>query len=204
MDGENNSNNYNYQNEENSEKNVLEEEKNFPDSSEIEGDFEESGKGWWIFSLIFLILLLLGAYWLFYENNGEEKEAFTKEEQSENLGTDREIKETVSSSSLLVKDQSSGGVVFVSSVSLKEPSWIVIREDLNGKMGNILGALWLQKGEHQDESVELLRDTSPLKKYYALIFSDDGDKAFDQNLDLPLKDDNGKMIVSEFKTLSAE
>ncbi|MFA5173109.1 MAG: hypothetical protein WC435_01750 [Candidatus Paceibacterota bacterium] len=200
MNGENNFNNYNFENEGEKEENqpVEIENVNFSDSPEIDNFSEEGGKSWWILSVIFLILIILGAYWLIYENKENADNALIPEEKTENL----ETKNEVSSSLLKIENQSSGVSVFLSSVSLSTPSWIVIREDSNGKMGNILGALWLPQGSFTNQTVELLRETVPGSKYYALIFSDDGDKKFDQKIDLPFKDDDGEMIVSEFKTLS--
>ncbi|MFA4941401.1 MAG: hypothetical protein WC582_02280 [Patescibacteria group bacterium] len=200
MNGENNFNNYNFEEKEEKAENRSNEAENFdfPNSPEIDGFSEKNGKGWWVLSIIFLILIILGAYWLIYENKEEIGNNLNQEEKTE----DQEINKEIFSSLLKVENQSSGASVSVFSVSLSAPSWIVIREDSDGKMGNILGALWLPQGFHENETVELLRETEPGSRYYALIFSDDGDKKFVRETDLPLKDDNGEMIVSEFKTLS--
>ncbi len=90
-----------------------------------------------------------------------------------------------------------GKSVFVKNVSLKNDSWIVVREDLNGSMGNVLGASWLPKGTTGATTVELLRGTEAGRKYYVVLWSDNGDQIFGMDTDKPLTN-NGQMISSTF------
>ncbi|MDD4761702.1 MAG: hypothetical protein PHZ25_01615 [Candidatus Pacebacteria bacterium] len=200
MDNENNFYNYNQNNEGEKEENlsVKIENMNFSDSSKTSIFSKNNRKIWWILSVISLIVIIFSAYWFIYEKKGNIDDSLVLEEKTE----DQEIKNKISPYLLKVENQLSGSSVSISSVSLSAPSWIVIREDLDGKMGNILGALWLSLGSYENQTVELLRETVSGKKYYALVFFDDGDKKFDQKNDLPFKNDNGEMIISEFKTLS--
>ena len=98
-----------------------------------------------------------------------------------------------------VVDQSAGGVVYVSSLTFPKESWIAVREDNDGVMGNILGAYRYPIGEHTG-AVELLRNTEPRQTYYAVIYIDDGDKKFDHKKDIPLVDSEGNTTAAIFRT----
>lgn len=131
-------------------------------------------------------------------------QATSSEDVSDKESQDKEVNASannveIDGYSLSVKDQSAGNVVHVSQVTLKENSWIAIREDSNGGMGNILGAAWYPEGRHT-ASVSLLRATEPDKIYYAVIYTDDGDKKFDFNKDKLVVKEDGKVLVTKFRT----
>jgi len=100
--------------------------------------------------------------------------------------------------SVSVKDQEAGNIVRVSQVVLEKDSWVAIREDLQGGLGNILGASWYPAGTHT-ASIELLRATEVNSFYYAVMYSDDGDKAFDFNKDTLVIGDDNKVLVAKFR-----
>lgn len=100
--------------------------------------------------------------------------------------------------SVSVNDQTAGSIVHVSQVVLEKDSWIAVREDLQGGLGNILGAAWYPAGTHT-ASVELLRDTMVDSFYYAVIYADDGDKAFDFTKDTLVNGDDNKVLVAKFR-----
>jgi hypothetical protein len=100
--------------------------------------------------------------------------------------------------SVSVNDQSAGSIVHVSQVVLEKDSWVAVREDLQGGLGNILGAAWYPAGTHT-ASVELLRDTQPDSFYYAVIYADNGDKTFDFNEDMLVNGDDNKVLVAKFR-----
>ena len=98
-----------------------------------------------------------------------------------------------------VADQSAGGVVYISNLTFPKESWIAVREDNNGAMGNILGARRYPIGEHTG-AIELLRNTEPGQTYYAVIYIDDGDKKFDHKKDISLVDSDGNITATIFRT----
>ena len=98
-----------------------------------------------------------------------------------------------------VVDQSAGGVVYVSSFTFPKESWIAVREDNDGVMGNILGAHRYPIGEHTG-AVELLRNTQAGQTYYVVIYIDDGDKDFDHKKDTLLIDNEGNATAAIFRT----
>ena len=99
--------------------------------------------------------------------------------------------------SIVLSEQGAGNIVFVNKAVFTKDSWIVIHEDKNGNFGNILGAGWFPKGVNENVTVELLRGTETDKKYYAVLYNDDGDKKFDAKTDKPITE-NGKTIQQTF------
>lgn len=98
-----------------------------------------------------------------------------------------------------VVDQSAGGVVYISSLTFPKESWIAVREDNNGELGNILGAQRYPAGT-QTGVVTLLRNTNAGQTYYAVIYLDDGDGEFDHKKDTLLVDSEGDAPAAIFRT----
>ena len=88
--------------------------------------------------------------------------------------------------------------------TLDRTGWIVVREDVDGNIGNILGARLSDPGGFVGGEVKLLRNTEPGKVYYVLLYADDGNRAFDIATDLPMTDEQGELIVKTFTTNEAE
>lgn len=105
---------------------------------------------------------------------------------------------TLGGNAIAVNDQAPGLSVEVRLVTLARDGWVVIHEDRDGKPGNILGAQRLGAGANQSGSVELLRAIEEGKVYYAMLHSDDGDRAFDHTKDLPITDPQGNVILMRF------
>jgi hypothetical protein len=100
---------------------------------------------------------------------------------------------------LEVRDQPAGHAVIVERVVLTETSWVAVRElNEDGSVGNILGAARRDAGEHERVVVDLLRSTEPDKRYALVIFTDDGDKAFDSKKDTPVMEAENKLLMSAF------
>ena len=103
-----------------------------------------------------------------------------------------------------VANQNAGDRVVIISHTLDRTGWIVVREDVDGNIGNILGARLSDSGGFVGGEVKLLRNTEPGKVYYVLLYADDGNRAFDIATDLPMTDEQGELIVKTFTTNEAE
>lgn len=110
---------------------------------------------------------------------------------------------TLGGNAVAVNDQAPGLRVAVAMVTLARDGWVVIHEDRDGKPGNILGAQRFGSGANQSGSVDLLRSTEEGRVYYAMLHSDDGDRAFDHAKDLPLTDPQGNVILMRFVAAAA-
>ena len=103
---------------------------------------------------------------------------------------------------ILIDDQNPGRLVTVSQVSLMNPAWVVIKEDLNGKPGTVIGARIFDKGKNSG-IVELLRAMVIGKSYFAVVYNEDGDGKFDPKKDLVLKGTNGADVMVKFAVTKA-
>lgn len=99
---------------------------------------------------------------------------------------------------IAVNDQAPGLTVAVNMVTLGRDGWVTVRDDSGGVPGRILGARRFDAGKGMSGEVELLRPTEEGKVYFAVLHDEDGDKSFDHTKDLPVKDQQGNMILARF------
>ena len=152
-------------------------------------------------NMIFAATIAVGLLFGFFigrmwsgKNAGEIADLDEKNATS-TLGTT--LGDTSAKDSIALSEQGAGNVVFVNKAVFTKDSWIVVHEDRDGEFGNILGAGWFPKGTNENVTVELLRGTEADKKYYAVVYNDDGDKKFDAKIDAPITE-NGKAIQQAF------
>lgn len=153
-----------------------------------------------ISTFIIGVLVGSGAMWLWF-TGVSETEPFSNEE-------DLVLDDSATGVALLglngefivVEDQNAGDWVLIERVMFKNTGWVVIREDLNGSPGNILGAQLFDSGEYQGV-VDLLRDTTAGSIYYAMLAKDDGDRLFNLEKDKPLLTLSGNFIIDTFNTV---
>lgn len=100
--------------------------------------------------------------------------------------------------SLSVTDQAAGATVYVSQAVTPEDVWIAVREDMNGSLGNILGAARFPAGTNSG-TVELLRGTEAGSSYFGVIYIDNGDTRFDHTTDTLLSDETNGPIGVKFR-----
>jgi hypothetical protein len=127
---------------------------------------------------------------------GKEAGEIIALDEQKSAATEKVLSKTEINAStvFLAGNKAAGKVVFVDSVVLTENAWVVVREDIGGEMGNILGAQWLPTGTKSETSVELLRGTEAGKKYYVVLYNDNGDRIFGTTSDFPMK--NGDKTIS--------
>lgn len=110
--------------------------------------------------------------------------------------------ETMNSANRIVMtDQYPGNIVYLSSVALEQPGFVVIHKDNAGKPGAVLGTAYFDKGIAPGKVI-LTSPTVDGSTYYAVLHADDGDKKFDATKDLEMKDSSGKVIMKVFKATS--
>jgi hypothetical protein len=83
---------------------------------------------------------------------------------------------------LKVNDQKAGSVVTVSHVDAPGTTWVTVRDLVNGKVGNILGAQRIS-GTSNNISVSLLRPTKAGSSYRIYLYKDNGDMTFNSKTD---------------------
>jgi len=107
---------------------------------------------------------------------------------------------------IIMSDQYPGNVVYLSSVQLANPGWVVIQADKAGQPGAIIGSSYMNAGIAPGK-VTVSTPIVDGGTYYAVLYSDNGDKIFNAATDLPLRDANGSIILKVFhgsSTVGAE
>jgi len=134
------------------------------------------------------------------ENIDTEKEVVIKKEDDINTNVIVVDKKVSSESSIVVKDQIAGLRVVIDSITLEGSGWVAVHEDVDGELGNILGAQRFDAGTYKG-LVDLLRNTVEGGVYHAVLYSDDGDSVFDHKKDSLITDENGNIIEAEFNAV---
>lgn len=96
---------------------------------------------------------------------------------------------------ILVVDQAAGGTAIISQVISADSVWVAVREERSGVPGNILGARKVPAGTSSAVIVELLRPTVAGARYFAVLYRDAGDPAFNYREDIFLKDTPAPFIA---------
>lgn len=102
---------------------------------------------------------------------------------------------------VVAENQAAGPEISVKEIFLADGGWVVAREETEGRTGKILGARRLDAGRYENIEIELLRQTLLGQKYYVVLHGDDGDKEFDFNMDFPIRNDAGEIIMKDFRTV---
>ena len=152
---------------------------------------EQGIKAWqWVVTVIVVIILVILGYYMF--KGGDNTTDVVSETPTETAVIANEINRIV------VSDQYPGNIVYVSSIQLENGGFVAIHKDNNGTPGAVIGTGYFDKGINPGK-INLTANTVEGGVYYAMLHSDDGDKAFDAVKDLPLKDTKGDIIMKLFR-----
>lgn len=111
------------------------------------------------------------------------------------MGANAKTDESMTAKGLVVADQTAGGTVAVASIDAKEIIWVAVREETDGKLGNILGAQKVFIGDGQQATVELLRPTLAGKAYRVVAYRDVGAPAFNYREDVLIEGVDAKFMA---------
>ncbi|MEK7213695.1 MAG: hypothetical protein AAB637_01060 [Patescibacteria group bacterium] len=143
----------------------------------------------WVVTVIVIVILVVLGYYMFKE--GKDTGAVIPEE-TETTTQANDVNRVI------VSDQFPGNIVYISSVQLTQPGYVVIHKDNKGVPGDVIGYQYFEKGTYPGK-ITLTSPTVEKDTYYAMLHSDDGDKKLNAEKDLPLKDASGNIIMKIFK-----
>jgi hypothetical protein len=153
---------------------------------------ENGVKTWqWVVTAVVIIVLIIIGIWVFGgkgSSTSTEQGMTSTEDNSNTPGALNRI---------VMSDQYPGNVVYLNSAQFANPGWIVIQADNAGTPGKILGETYFDSGINPGK----ITLSSPMVDgsiYYAVMYSDNGDKKFDVTTDKPLTDANGNIIMKVF------
>ncbi len=147
-------------------------------------------KTWqWVVTVIVIIVLIVIGIMVFSSKGPGVPDVVTEQPSTQTAGDINRI---------IMSDQYPGNVVYVSSVQVARDSWIVIHKDAGGNPGAIIGEVFVKTGI-SPAKITLSESMIDGGFYYAILHSDDGDMKFDPNLDKPLVDAKGNIIMKPFR-----
>ncbi len=102
-----------------------------------------------------------------------------------------------SASFAVASTQPAGSSVAFSNLSIAQPTWLIVYDNVEGKTGSILGAELFFKGDTAG-TISLLRSTEAGKKYYVGAAVDNGKRSFSRADEKIVPDQNGNQMLSSF------
>ncbi len=158
---------------------------------------EENGvRTWqWLVTVIVIVVLIALGYYMFKGDKAIAPSTTEETMDDSSLATSKE------SNRIVVTDQFPGNIVYISSVQLANPGFVVIHADKNGQPGDIIGYQYFDKGINPGK-ITLTKSTMEGSTYYAMLHLDNGDKKFDIAKDLPVKNSAGNIIMKVFRVTS--
>lgn len=156
-------------------------------------------KGWqWAVTIIVIVIIVILGYWLFTSSSSAPSQTGTSSTTPATTGTTA----SAEANSVVVTDQYPGNVVYISSVRLAQPGFVVIQSNSNGTPGKVIGWEYFAAGINPGK-VTLTSPTVDGGLYYASLYSDNaGNQTFSSTGDTLLKDSHGNSIVETFHALS--
>jgi hypothetical protein len=165
----------------------------------------------WIIAGLVALVVIIGGGWLVARERGSAMAGANATSTDTTIGTEAGVAVAADSASpaapgvvnptssasgetVTVNDQKAGASVMVADLTLRKPSWIVIRDT----KGWALGAAWFYSSG-KDLSIDLLRNTVAGEVYQAVIYIDDGNKKFElHGADTLVSDSQGAPVSSTF------
>ena len=89
--------------------------------------------------------------------------------------------------------------VYATDVTLAWPGFVAVYENPNDKYGTLVGTSdFLTAGRHMYVPVDLVKSYKPGQKLYGVLHADTGDGIYNLVQDPPVKDKNGREVMSGF------
>ncbi len=153
-------------------------------------------KPWqWVVTVIVIIVLIVLGFYIF-GGKGSTPSPY--------VGSDTSTTDTTANSSngIVVSDQFPGNIVYISSVQLAAPGFVVIETSNNGAPGTVIGSQAFKAGINPGQ-VNLTQSMIDGSSYYAVLYNDSNNNGtFDVTSDTPVKDASGNVIMKIFHATS--
>lgn len=96
---------------------------------------------------------------------------------------------------IIVNDQLPGNVVFYSNLNLAEDGFVVVRDEIDGRPGDVVGVKVVEAGEGLTGEVELDEPTVEGSRYYVELYVDTNENGvFDADEDDPVVTASGNNV----------
>ena len=151
---------------------------------------------WVVTAIVIIVLIIIGI--MVFGNKGSQAPAAATTTGLTGTSTDQ----TGALNRIVMSDQYPGNVVYLSSVQLANPGWVVIKDDNNGQPGNVIGSVYSAAGINPVK-VTLTAPMVDGGTYYAILYTGTNATAFDSTVEQPLTDSTGAAIMHVFHASSS-
>jgi len=135
--------------------------------------------------ILFVMIVIIAAFFVFAPNASELSY--------------KPIEQTGSQLTVVPPDLEHLGEVRVDTI-LKAAGFVTFHEAIGQAPGAVVGSsIYLEPGEYKDLVIKLAKPLEANNQYFALMFADNGNHAYDTGVDLPVMSD-GKVIKIHFIT----
>lgn len=149
---------------------------------------------WVVTAIVIIIVIIIG---ILVWGNNDEIDVLTP---ANNTTSGQQTAGAVNR--IVMTDQYPGNVVYLSSIQLANPGFVVIHKDSSGRPGLAIGSAYFSSGINPGR-VTLSEAMIDGQTYYAVLHSDNGDKVFNASQDAEVKDSNGNTIMRVFKATTS-
>ncbi len=145
--------------------------------------------------MIVLLLIILAAIVIFMIVKGDN---LPVKNDAEEIGGVSGQFGKLAADALVVRDQRPGDIVILSAVNLSKSGFVIIRRDVSGKPGDIIGVSeFLVTGAYSQIDVGTTESILNGVRYYAELSLDNGDGIFDPKDDKVVRW-NGEDVTTSF------
>lgn len=144
-----------------------------------------------IISISLIVVVIVG---LFIFNAFLKKNIVDTEDQTQVENTVGEILPFV-----VVPEQAGGTNVFIENATLPLGGYVVIHKEEDGKPGVIIGiSESLPSGTTENFLIDITEEAVEGDFLFAMLHTDDGNQEFSSEVDLPLTDNEGNVVLVRF------
>lgn len=148
--------------------------------------------------IIFVIIILVAVAGLFAFNAFLKKNIINNEDQIQVENTAEEILPFV-----VVPEQAGGTNVFIENATLPLGGYVMIHKEEDGKPGAIIGVSeFLPAGTTENFLIDIDEEVVEGDFLFAMLHTDDGNQEFSLEVDLPLIDNEGNIVLVRFAIVS--
>lgn len=156
-------------------------------------DQNNSGKKLIIIVLIVILVAIVLAIWFSLRGQPVSLNGVQPEDLSF-----RQAQDLNREASLDVPDQFPGAIVYVSRVDLPAGGFVVVRKNVDGQPGDVMGATFFDK-DTRIGNVDLNEATADGESYFAQGWTDDGDAKFSATADKIITKTDDAVLQVPFK-----
>lgn len=154
----------------------------------------------WLIIILVIVVLGIGYFTFQKPSTLQTTEPQTTQQSNDQEPIQSQPLALVGDNAINIANQQAGNEIQVDFAIIEDGGYVVIHEDNVGKPGTIVGnSDYLAPGRSDGVSISLKKASQDGETLYAMLHNDDGNERFQAASDLPIRDEQGNVIVMPFK-----